>query len=184
MHAHRLPSCQMTTTTRSSPVDAPRPRSLALSRRAPAARGRGFDPRRPRTWRYPSTSRPTFATSCPTRRSGDPRGFSPTICPTSSTPSRRRSAIWRAPCGRDSLDLPSLRASSLTRCRVASAAGCRLPRLRRARPRGPDPLLPAACPSATSRAAGLDDGPDAARVSRAMHVFERRCLESETRAAA
>ena len=34
-----------------------------------------------------------------------------------------------------------------------------------------------------ARAAGLDDE-DAARVSRAMHVFERRCLESETRAAA
>ena len=32
-------------------------------------------------------------------------------------------------------------------------------------------------------AAGLDAA-DAARVSRAMHVFERRCLESETRAAA
>jgi hypothetical protein len=34
-----------------------------------------------------------------------------------------------------------------------------------------------------ARAAGLDAA-DAARVSRAMHVFERRCLESETRAAA
>ena len=103
LHAHRLPSCQMTvTTTRSSPVDAPR-RDRSPVDAAPAAAAESSILDAPDAWRYPSTLRPTFATSCPTRRSRRSARLSPTICPTSSTPSRRRSAIWRAPVERDSL---------------------------------------------------------------------------------